>query len=172
MPDKVMIFIDGHNLYKSCETTFGLQIGAAEIEKLSKRLLGHRELVRIYYYDARPDRTRQPALHQRKQRFFAQLQRISDLEFRPGRLVYPDNWPHCKPRQKGVDAMLIVDVFKHAYRGDFDTAILVSNDGDFAEALQEVKAWGKHVEAVLFGGSQQLRKAADVVIAMRRDFLV
>lgn len=59
------------------------------------------------------------------------------------------------------------------HRPNYDVAILVSGDSDFADALQAVKDLGRHVEVALFGtrGSQRLREVADKVIEIDLSFL-
>ena len=69
---------------------------------------------------------------------------------------------------------LATDMLTHAYRGNFDVALLVSRDNDFADVLQAVKDLGRHVEVALFGpasSSTQLRVIADKVITMDATLL-
>jgi len=49
--ERVMIFIDGSNLYHSLKGFFG----RADIDmgKFCQKLLGRHQLIRIYYYNAR-----------------------------------------------------------------------------------------------------------------------
>jgi len=56
-------------------------------------------------------------------------------------------------------------------RGIIDVAILVSGDGDLAEAVRSVKEVGKHVELVAFkrGCSMELIQAADVIRHLRPE---
>ena len=58
-----------------------------------------------------------------------------------------------------------VDVLSLASKNLIDVAILVSGDGDLAEAVKAVKELGKHVElaALPVGRSYELVQAADVV---------
>ncbi len=62
----------------------------------------------------------------------------------------------------------------HAFRQNYDVAILVSGDNDFADAVQAVKDLGRTVEIALFGNpgsSRRLRDVADDVIALDANFL-
>jgi uncharacterized LabA/DUF88 family protein len=52
--------------------------------------------------------------------------------------------------EKGVDIFMAVDMLKYAYDDIYDVAIVVSGDGDFAEAVEAVKDLGKHVEHAYF----------------------
>jgi hypothetical protein len=57
----------------------------------------------------------------------------------------------------------------HAFKNNYDVAILVAGDNDYVGAIQAVKDNGKHVEVALFGQertSRQLRDVADRVITL------
>jgi len=60
-----------------------------------------------------------------------------------------------------------------AQNNAYDTAILVSGDGDFVSAVEGVKDIGKHVEHAYFktGQSQHLRQACDRYIELTSDLL-
>ena len=59
--------------------------------------------------------------------------------------------------------MVATDLLKLAWDNLYDTAILVSGDGDFAYAVQAVKDIGKHVEVAAFPAnlSWELANVAD-----------
>jgi len=69
--------------------------------------------------------------------------------------------------------LIAVDMLKYAYDDTYDTAILVSGDGDFAAAVNAVKDRGKHVEHAYFkdAPSVALRKAYDKYIPLDKDFI-
>lgn len=170
--ERVMIFIDGNNLYHELKGHYG----RADIDftKFCKKLAGTRRLVRTYYYNSIVDEEREPERHSRQEGFIESLQSLPYFELRFGRLVYFD-WPRQPPIEKGVDVKLATDMIVHAFRGSYDTAILVSGDTDYAAALQAVKDQGKHVEVVLFGRekgtSQHLREISDRIQEISRGFL-
>ncbi len=88
--------------------------------------------------------------------------------------MYPHAWPEAPPYEKGIDVRVATDMLTHAFRGNFDTAILVSGDNDFADALQAVKDVGRNVEVALFGSvnsSRRLRDVSDDVISLEAPFL-
>ena len=169
--DKVSIFIDGSNLYHSLKGEFNRS--DLDFEKFYCKLVGSRKLVRTYYYNATIDQTKNPTGYGDQQRFFERMRRIPYLELRLGRLIYP-RWPAAPPYEKGIDIRIATDMLVHAFRANYDVAILVSGDNDFVDALQAVKDLGKHVEVALFGGnasSQQLRGVADRVICIDQALL-
>ena len=169
--ERVMIFIDGSNLYHSLKNFF--KRTDLDIGKLSNKLLGKRRLVRIYYYNARVGLKEEPERYRDQQKFFASVNAIPYSELRLGRLVY-FNWPNSPPYEKGVDIQLATDMITHSFKGNYDVAVLVAGDNDYVGALQSVKDNGKHVEVALFGKEQtsrQLRTVADRVITINARFL-
>jgi len=164
--ERVMIFIDGSNMYHSLKHFYkrtNLDIG-----RFCQKILGRRQLVRMYYYNARVGRKEEPERYKRQQSFFAEVTAIPYTELRLGRLVY-NNWPGTPPYEKGVDIQLATDMITHSFKNNYDVAILVAGDNDFVGALQSVKDNGKNVEVALFGKertSMQLRNVADRVITI------
>ena len=172
MGERVMIFIDGSNLYHSLKNYF--KRTDLDIGKFCRKLLGRRQLVRIYYYNAKVGQRQEPELYKQQQAFLSGINSIPYTELRLGRLVYTSNWPTVPPYEKGTDVQLATDMITHSYKGNYDVGILVAGDNDFAGAVQAVKDNGKHVEVALFGKqgtSQQLRAAADRVISINSRIL-
>ena len=68
--------------------------------------------------------------------------------------------------EKGVDVKLAVDMLN--FSSIYDTAILVSGDGDFEYAIYGAKNMGKHVENAYFssGHSDQLKQSCDKFILL------
>ena len=171
MADKVMVFIDGSNLYHSLKNYFSRT--DIDIHKFSRKLLGRRQLIRIYYYNARVGQKEEPERYRQQEAFFAGVNAIPYSELRLGRLVYT-NWPSVPPYEKGIDIQLAIDMITHSYKNNYDVAVLVAGDNDYVGAIQAVKDNGKHVEVALFGKSgtsRQLRAVADRVITINTRFL-
>ena len=169
--ERVMIFIDGSNLYHSLKTFFGR--ADIDIGKLCNKLLRKRRLVRIYYYNARVGMKQEPERYRDQQTFLNHVGAVPYSELRIGRLVY-HNWPSSPPYEKGVDIQLATDMITHSFKNNYDVAVLVAGDNDFVGALQSVKDNGKHVEVALFGKettSRRLRTVADRVIKINSRFL-
>lgn len=171
MSDRLMIFIDGSNLYHSLKS----ESGRTDIDyaKLITCLTQGRELRRTYFYGALVDQTKDPQGYRGQQRFLASLRSVPYFEVRLGHLVYR-NWPNAAPYEKGIDVRLATDMLTHAFRNNFDVALLVSGDADFADMLQAVKDQGKHVEVALLGpvtSSIRLREVADRIVSVDAAFL-
>ena len=169
--ERVMIFIDGSNLYHSLKNIFGRT--DLDIGRFCHRLLGRRKLIRIYYYNAKVGYKQEPERYKQQQAFLTSVNAIPYSELRLGRLVYT-NWPSVPPYEKGIDVQLATDMLTHSFKNNYDVAILVAGDNDFVGALQALKENGKHVEVALFGkkgSSHQLRKVADKIITINTRLL-
>ena len=164
--ERVMIFIDGSNMYHSLKAFFhrtDIDFGC-----FCQKLLERRRLVRIYYYNAIVGRKEEPERFRDQAKFFDSVQAIPYTELRLGRLVY-NNWPSSPPYEKGVDVLLATDMLTHGFKNNYDVAILVAGDNDFVAALQAVKNDGKNVEVALFGKERtsiELRNVADRIISL------
>lgn len=64
---RVMVFIDGSNLYHSLRSRFGRT--ALQLDAFVERLVAGRRLVRAYYYNAEFDPAREPQKYEDQQRF-------------------------------------------------------------------------------------------------------
>jgi len=157
--ERVIIFIDGSNHYHILKKMFNKEcLSEFNFNRFINHLVGDRLLVRTYYYTAPLDKN-YTALkgkesgaetYIKQQKFFDRLRKISDFslilcrmqkEIINGKLHY---------MVKEDDINLAVDMVKLAYNDAFDTAILVSSDGDFVPAIKIVKERGKKVENIGF----------------------
>ena len=164
--DRIMIFIDGSNLYHSLKGHF--KRTDIDMGRFCQKLLDKRRLIRIYYYNAVVGRREEPERHKHQQAFFASVQAIPYCELRLGRLVYI-NWPTVPPYEKGIDILLTTDLLTHSFKNNYDVGILVAGDSDYVGAVQAVKDNGKNMEVALFGKertSRPLREVADRVITL------
>lgn len=135
----------------------------------NQKILDKRRLVRMYYYNALVGKLEEPERFKDQDKFFKSVAAIPYTELRLGRLVYTSQWPSSPPFEKGVDVQLATDMITHAFKNNYDVAILVAGDNDYVGAIQAVKDNGKHVEVALFGQertSRQLRDVADRVITL------
>lgn len=138
---RVMVFIDGSNFYHALKQKHGH--ARIDFAHMVEALVGpDRDLVRVYYYNAPVNAQEVPEQHRRQQRFLGAVRRLPYFEVKLGRLV---RRPHGLV-EKGVDVRLATDMVAAGLRDRYDVAVLVSGDGDFADAVQVVKDAGKHVE--------------------------
>ena len=181
--DRVIVFIDGANLYSGVRS--GLKLNrSVKIDKLAEKLAAGRPLQRIYYYTApspRPDSLGGKA----HQRFLDKLGWIDYLQVRLGRVVprqYEFTCEKCSEKQaykthiqKGVDTRIVVDMVTLAVRNAYDVAVLVSGDSDLAEAVDFIREHtSKIVENACVPGrgwAKTLREASDKRVELTKDFL-
>lgn len=176
--ERVMIFIDGNNLYHSLKHVVGNT--NLEFEKFGRKLAGNRNLIRTYYYNAPLNKEDDEEKHRQQRSFFDSLDSVPYLTKRFGRLekrtvrqTLPDGTFVSTPTyvEKGVDTYIVIDMLTFAFKNTYDTAILVSGDEDFAVLVDKIKELGKHVEVANLGGSYLLRQCADKYILIDHEIL-
>ncbi len=176
--ERVMVFIDGNNLYHSLKHVMGRT--NLDFHEFSKRLVQGRQLIRVYYYNAPLNREDDEEKYRQQQSFFDSLDTVPYLTKKFGRLEkrlvkqnLPDGTFVSVPTyvEKGVDTFIVIDMLSHAYKDNYDTAILVSGDEDFAVLVDNIKDIGKHVEVANLGGSYILRQAADKYVLIDKGLL-
>ena len=156
---RVMMFVDGENLAIRYGSLLEGQPPKSHViyepdvfawSLYASRVHGPRDFIRRYYYtSAKGDRTIHSA-------FEARLREVG-IEA-----------PHVFPRQrtgrlKRVDITLATDMLTHAYRKNYDVAILVAGDEDYVPLVEAVKAEGRRVAVwfVASGLSDALERASD-----------
>jgi len=112
---RVAVFVDGSNLYFAIRDGLHRQ-DTIDVEKLTKKLLGGRQLVRIYYYHV-PRLEGESDAARRHQAFLDRLNYVDYLQLRLGRLVPRPIKLHCQScgkdiehithTQKGVDKVML-----------------------------------------------------------------
>ncbi len=162
--ERVCIFIDGSNFY------FGLKRNnratRVDYHQLSLALAGpDRTLVRTYYYNVAYDKNQFPDKAKSQMSFLDSLDHTPYLELRLGRLVSTFDG---NIQERGVDVLMASDLVYYAARNAFDTAIVVTEDGDYYPALEKVKELGRHIELGAFNDSQnrELTRVADLRIPL------
>ncbi len=167
--ERVIIFIDGSNFYHSVKETFDLHDNQIDFRKLIEALREGRLLVGVYYYNASLDRGYNEEVYWKQQKFFSELKTI------PGFHVVLANMRKIRKPDgtleftvKGDDILLGVDMVSFAYEDSYDTAILVSGDGDFAPAIKRIQKLGKKAENAYFliSRSSLLKKVANKSIIL------
>lgn len=167
--ERVAIFIDGSNFYHSVKDTFDVHDNQIDFRKLINILKSGRLLVGVYYYNASLDRSYNEEIYWKQQRFFAELRNI------PGFHVILTNMRKIRKPDgsfefsvKGDDIYLGIDMISFAYENLYDTAILVSGDGDFAPAIKRIQKLGKKAENAYFltSRSSLLKQVCDKSILL------
>jgi len=149
--EKIIIFIDGNNLYHIVKRLFpNKKAMNFNFEKFISYIGQNRKIVRTYYYTAPLDWKKDAEKYAKQQQFFEKLENLPNFKLVlcrmqkikiDGKIIY---------QVKEDDIHLAVDMVKLAYNNAYDTAILVSSDGDFVPAVLAVKEIGKNVENIGF----------------------
>lgn len=146
-----MFFIDGSNLYHIVKDLLkDKKPNDFDFEKFVLFLTEKRNLVKVYYYNVPLDRRKDEDTYVRQQRFFDKIKRLPNFNFVLCRMQKKRINGKVVYEAKEDDIQLAVDMVELAYNNSYDTAILVSSDGDFVPAVKSVKKTGKKVENVGF----------------------
>ena len=164
--ERVMVFIDGSNLYHVLTQSCGRH--DLQFDKFALKLANGRDLKRIYYYNIRQESDTNPNMGVEQQKFLDSMYDTPYVEVRLG--IWKQRGDIMV--EKGVDVMLATDLVSHAYKDHYDTAIVVSGDADFYPALQAVKDVGKHIEVAAFDMnlSGESGRVADVVVKFNKTY--
>jgi len=176
-PTRIAVFIDNTNVYKYLNDLRKIDkkwICLYDPLKLAKRLAGGRTLVATYFYCTPPPsqmlRTSEgKKKHSIQTKYYSEIQKLPGIEVKFGNLQGAGG----ELKEKNLDTQLTADMVSLAAQNMFDTAILVSNDRDYASALDPTKnIFGKKIEILYFKGfiSNSLRRLADVTRKTRPCF--
>ena len=106
--------------------------------------------------------------HAMASKYYSAIEKLPKVELKYGYLQGNKTDPH----EKNVDTQISSDMVANAALGMFDTAVLVSNDGDFLSAITNTKKIGKRVELLFFRGylSGALKKSCDLTRRARKSY--
>ena len=138
---RIMIFIDGSNLFGACRI-LSFKI---DLEKLVSELVGGRDLIRPCYYCSFPEKPSQGNLDF--------IRSLNYLGFKVVQKTLKKRYDTTGKEyfiEKGVDVALVIDMLGMAYKNAYDVAVLVAGDGDYVGLAEEVRNLGKRVEIAFF----------------------
>ncbi len=151
--ERVIVYIDGANFYGGISSINPKYTDAKfDFERYINKIVGgSRKLMRIKYYNASLKQQINPEIFRKQQKLFSCLRKIPLCEVilskRKPRLDSEGKEYHTI---KGDDINLALDMLADAYENKYDTAILISSDGDFVSLVRKVKLKGKKVELCYF----------------------
>ncbi len=163
---KVCIYIDGSNFYhylKDKEISFS-KGKKFDYSKFIDFLVGEkRKCISKRYYTGifknRDGTDKSAKLVKNQQRFIASLEN-EGFTVKKGKIIYDNE----KPREKGTDVKIAVDLVTGAIDNHYDLAILVSSDTDLIPAIQYARYKKKRIEYVGFSHAPSfgIQKNADI----------
>lgn len=131
--DRVMIFVDGTNLfYRLAGQKLRLKGGLSQFLAFqARRSSGGGNIIRKYLYTSEPHLTKALDIHGGEVFNGIRLVKGLAIPTRDGNF-----------REKGVDALLVADMIYHAAAKNVTYVVLVSVDQDFAYAIKRVEDFG------------------------------
>jgi len=138
---RVMIFVDGSNLFWGCDR-FGKRnrIPHFRIDpfKLIPFLTDNRDFIRAHWYVST---TTPPLIKQSN--FYDYLEKNG---------IVVTKKPLVKGKEKGVDVALVTDLLCSGFNRCYDVGIIFSGDRDLCSAYDEIRRLGLTIEVVAFQG--------------------
>jgi len=135
--ERVIVFIDNSNIFKG----FRKYNIKADYEKLKNTIIRDRVLQGIFLYEG----VVYPMSPEKKNWY-------EELSNRSG-YVIKTSFDKIVSRgviEKKVDIKIAIDIVSLAYENAYDTAVLVSGDGDFVPVVKKVKELDKNMELWAF----------------------
>lgn len=135
--NRIIIFIDNSNIFKGFQK-YDIK---ADYEKL-KNLIAHgRDIQGIFLYEG----VVYPMSPEKRSWY-------KELTIRSGYIIKAsfDKIAKSGVIEKKVDINIAIDIISLAYEDAYDTAVLVSGDGDFVPVVRKVKELEKNVEVWAF----------------------
>jgi uncharacterized LabA/DUF88 family protein len=154
---RVAVFIDGNNFYFGLRKLYGKEKSLKNFNflKFADFLAKENKVVDIFYYNAQLDREQNPKKYESQKQFFEKLRKIPNFHLILCKLLKRNITGTDKFYYiiKEDDIHMAVDMVENAGENKFDTAIIVSGDGDFVPAVEAVKRKKKEVENIYFKNS-------------------
>lgn len=146
---RAMVFIDGQNLYHAARQAFGYTYPNYDVKSLAQAVCLEQGwlLAQVRFYTGVPDLSDNAMWN----RFWgAKLLMMSrqgvhtysrPLRYRNKVMMLPDGQEHSvlTGEEKGIDVRIAIDVIRMAHRGEYDVALLFSQDQDLSEVAKELR---------------------------------
>ena len=135
--ERIIIFIDNSNIFKG----FRKYNIKADYEKLKNIITKGRKLQGIFLYEGIVY-----PMSPEKKKWYEDLSNLSGYVIKASF----DKMAFNATIEKKVDIKIAIDIISLAYENAYDTAVLVSGDGDFVPVVRKVKELDKKVEGWAF----------------------
>jgi uncharacterized LabA/DUF88 family protein len=150
---RAVAFIDGQNLFHAVRNAFGYTFPNYDVLALSRAVCAGQgwQLDQVRFYTGIPaadDDARWKHFWSAKLLAMSRQGVITysrPLRYRNQRVRCPDGSEvtYLAAEEKGVDVRIALDIIRMAHRGDYDVALVFSQDQDLSEAAQEVRVVAK-----------------------------
>jgi len=150
---RAVAFIDGQNLFHGAREAFGYPYPNYDATALATRICQQEawQLVQVRFYTGIPEPNDNPFWHTFWSRKLAVMGRqgvhvfARPLRYRNQVIKLPNGPIHSilVGEEKGVDVRIALDIVRMAHRGDYDVALVFSQDQDLSEVAEEVRTIAK-----------------------------
>lgn len=172
---RVIAYIDGFNLYYGLKSQQWKRYYWLDIQKMTKQLLApDQTLVKTKYFTTIVVSPKDK--HNRQAVFLEALQTLSEFEIFYGHFIkdtitcWRCGHKYTTHHEKMTDVNIAIELTTDAFQNNFDTALLVSADGDLVAPIEAVKCLpdSKRIVAVFPPGrhSNALKKVAHAHITI------
>jgi len=142
-------FVDGQNLYHAAKDAFGYTYPNYDVKALAEAICLKQgwQLQEVRFYTGIPAVEDNAAWNHFWAAKMATMgrQRVvvfsRPLRYRHKRVQMPDGtqYTFLAGEEKGIDVRIAIDVIRMAHHGDYDVAILFSQDQDLSEVAKELR---------------------------------
>lgn len=149
-PNRAIAFFDGQNLFAAARDAFGFTTPSYGVPRLAQAIALQRswDLTEARFYTGVPNRQDNPGLHRhwtlrlRRMRAEGVVVTARPLRRRRRRARLDDGAAveFTVLEEKGVDVRIALDVVRAVLAGACDVVLLFSQDQDFAELADEMRA--------------------------------
>ena len=149
-PNRAIAFFDGQNLFAAARDAFGFTTASYGVPRLAQAIAFQRgrDLIETRFYTGMPDRHENPRLHRhwtlrlRRMRAEGVVVTARPLRRRRRRARLDDGAAVelTVLEEKGIDVRIALDAVRALLADACDVVLLFSQDQDFAELADEVRA--------------------------------
>ena len=142
-------FIDGQNLFHSAREAFGHSYPNYDVRALAEVICGSAgfTLRQVRFYTGIPDPQDDGFWHSFWSAKLAVMGRQGieifsrSLRYRNKTVKLPDGseYSFLAGEEKGIDVRIAIDIIRMAYRGEYDVALVFSQDQDLSEVAKEIR---------------------------------
>ncbi|MFX1499552.1 MAG: NYN domain-containing protein [Promethearchaeota archaeon] len=135
--ERIVIFIDNSNIFKGFQK-YNIKV---DYEKLKNLITRGRKLEALFLYEGVVH-----PMNPEKKRWYKELTAKSGYIIKASF----DKIATGGAIEKKVDIKIAIDIISYAYENAYDTAVLVSGDGDFVPVAEKLKELNKNMEVWAF----------------------
>jgi uncharacterized LabA/DUF88 family protein len=154
MPYRVIVYVDGFNLYFGLKTSGWQRYYWLNIQKLAQNILKpDQSLIHTKYFTSR---VKNPSDKRQRQNIFLEaLGTLTDTTIYYGKYhLHRRCCPRCGyvdyvPSEKMTDVNIATEMMADAFQDKFDTAILISADSDLTRTVKKIKTIFPHKRVVV-----------------------